>query len=297
MPANAAVVAYANVGRRDAVRVFRERLQRVMPDEDKAKGRRSSRRRPGSTSRRTSTPSWPRWCPARAKTSAPRRHPRPLRRGPHRVPRPRARRHGGRLLWRARHQHAGEDGGDGADAAEPPERRARPSEPKVRRRPIRANFHPAMAFVEPGLMLFGSEEGGEAGLAQRQGRPEPHVEHRDDERGSRGWSASANAWAIGRFDALAETGRAAAEQVAAQMPPLTWFEAAGHVNGGLRGTLRAETKDEASAQNLRDMINGLDGAGADAGAEQAGGQRADAVHHPRRRGEHRRTQLHGAGWS
>ena len=31
----------------------------------------------------------------------------------------------------------------------------------------------------------------------------------------------------------------------------------GHVNGGLRGTLRAETRDDESANNLRDVVRGF----------------------------------------
>ena len=37
------------------------------------------------------------------------------------------------------------------------------------------------------------------------------------------------------------------------MPAISWFSAAGHVNGGVSGTFKAEAKDEASAQNLRDV--------------------------------------------
>ena len=42
-----------------------------------------------------------------------------------------------------------------------------------------------------------------------------------------------------------------------QLPPVTWFSAAGHINGGLSGVLKAETRDEAAAQNLRDIVRGF----------------------------------------
>jgi hypothetical protein len=65
-----------------------------------------------------------------------------------------------------------------------------------------------------------------------------------------------NAWAVGRFDALASQARLPSG-LAAQLLPITWFAASVHVNGGLRGVLRAETRDEASANNLRDVVRGF----------------------------------------
>ncbi len=42
-----------------------------------------------------------------------------------------------------------------------------------------------------------------------------------------------------------------------QLPPITWFTASGHLNGGIRGVLRAEAADEASANSLRDVARGF----------------------------------------
>jgi hypothetical protein len=67
---------------------------------------------------------------------------------------------------------------------------------------------------------------------------------------------SGNAWAVGRFDALTSQTRLPAE-IAGRLPPITWFSASGQVNGGLSGILRAETRDEASATDLRDVIRGF----------------------------------------
>lgn len=66
---------------------------------------------------------------------------------------------------------------------------------------------------------------------------------------------ASNAWAVGRFDTLAQQANLPAE-VAQRMPPIKWFAASGHVNGGISGTLRAEALDEASADNLRKMVTG-----------------------------------------
>lgn len=65
-----------------------------------------------------------------------------------------------------------------------------------------------------------------------------------------------NAWAVGRFDLLASQAHLP-EQVASRLPPIKWFAAAGHVNGGLSGSLRAEARDDQAAENLRDVVRGF----------------------------------------
>ena len=65
-----------------------------------------------------------------------------------------------------------------------------------------------------------------------------------------------NAWAVGRFDAL--TSRAhLPSNISSQIPAITWFSVAAHLNGGIRGTLRAETRDDEAANNLRDVVRGF----------------------------------------
>ncbi|MGQ0732614.1 MAG: hypothetical protein ACT4QD_03040 [Acidobacteriota bacterium] len=65
-----------------------------------------------------------------------------------------------------------------------------------------------------------------------------------------------SAWAVGRFDVLARSGRLPSE-LQAQMPAITWFSAAAHVNGGLNGVFKAEARDEQAAQNVRDLLRGF----------------------------------------
>lgn len=64
-----------------------------------------------------------------------------------------------------------------------------------------------------------------------------------------------NAWAVGRFDMIASQAKLPAE-IASKMPPVKWFAASGHVNGGIAGTLRAEAVDDASAEKLRQVVSG-----------------------------------------
>ncbi len=112
----------------------------------------------------------------------------------------------------------------------------------------------AMAFLEAGLVALGSDQlvrqaidlarGGEsitgnAELMRMVAELDP-----------------GNAWAVGRFDTLASEARLP-EGVASQIPPITWVSATGRINGGLSGVLKAEARDEAAAQNLRDVIRGF----------------------------------------
>ena len=113
----------------------------------------------------------------------------------------------------------------------------------------------ALAFVEPGLIAIGGPSlvrhaidlhvsGGESVVANDELMEQ--VRSLD----------SGNAWAVGRFDALRSKGRLP-EGVATQLPPITWFSVSGHVDGGVRGVVRAETADEEAAKNLRDVVRGF----------------------------------------
>jgi hypothetical protein len=63
-------------------------------------------------------------------------------------------------------------------------------------------------------------------------------------------------WAVGRFDAIANEATIPSE-IRAQLPAIQWFSAAGHINGGVSGVFKAEARDETSAQNLRDVVRGF----------------------------------------
>jgi hypothetical protein len=119
----------------------------------------------------------------------------------------------------------------------------------------------ALAFVEPGFVAFGSaavvrtsidlHQAGnnpQAGIESVTGNEELMNLVRSLETG--------NAWAVGRFDAL--TSRAhLPDTVANQIPAITWFSVSTHINGGVRGVLRADTRDEEAANNLRDVVRGF----------------------------------------
>ncbi|MDQ3169739.1 MAG: hypothetical protein M3Q55_06350 [Acidobacteriota bacterium] len=62
-----------------------------------------------------------------------------------------------------------------------------------------------------------------------------------------------NVWAVGSMDSFKDR---IPEEVSSRMPAVQWFAATGRVNGGIHASLRAEARDDASAENLRDVVRG-----------------------------------------
>jgi hypothetical protein len=67
---------------------------------------------------------------------------------------------------------------------------------------------------------------------------------------------ASNAWAVGRFDVIASSAHVPSE-IQAYLPAIQWFSAATHINGGVSGVFKAEARDEESAKNMRDVLNGF----------------------------------------
>ena len=111
----------------------------------------------------------------------------------------------------------------------------------------------AVTFVETGLAILGTPAGLRRAIdtkASGTGVRDNAVVMEHIKNANTG-----NAWAVARFDALAE-GRLPNE-LASRLPSITWFSATANINGGIHGVLRAEARDEAAAQNLRDVIRGF----------------------------------------
>jgi hypothetical protein len=112
----------------------------------------------------------------------------------------------------------------------------------------------AVAFIEPGLIAVGNASPVRAAIdAQLSGQ---NVTANDDLMNLVRSLDSGNAWAVGRFDLLQSHAKLPTN-IASQIPPITWFSVSGHVNGGIRGVIRAETRDEEAANNLRDVVRGF----------------------------------------
>jgi hypothetical protein len=65
-----------------------------------------------------------------------------------------------------------------------------------------------------------------------------------------------NAWAIGRVDALRTNGQLP-PQIANQLPAITWFAVSSRIDNDITGIVRADARDDESANNLRDVVRGF----------------------------------------
>jgi hypothetical protein len=112
-----------------------------------------------------------------------------------------------------------------------------------------------LAFLEPGLVGIGSEKAIKSAIDAQLSAHSITSNNEmmelisDIDQGN-------NAWAVGRFDAIANQARMPAE-IASKLPAVKTFAVMTHIDGGVSGSLRAETKDEPSADNLRQVVQGL----------------------------------------
>jgi hypothetical protein len=248
VPADATIVAYANVGEVMASQL-RQRLKERMPDE---RGQQEFQQATGIDIERDIQ------YVVAAVTSADQSNPNGLvvARGNFNPTQLEtlAREHGGvvedykgkRLVTvsNGSHEQAESDADATADQTDT-------AKPRLHR-----NHHPmSLAFLEPGLVAIGSETAIKSSIdAQLTAHS---ITSNDDmmelvsdiERGN-------TAWAVGRFDAIANQARLP-EQIRSQIPAVKTFAIMSHIDGGLSGTLRAEARDDAAAENLRQVVQGF----------------------------------------
>jgi hypothetical protein len=110
-----------------------------------------------------------------------------------------------------------------------------------------------LAFVEPGLMMFGEEAPVKRALSRSAETVLTNSEMMNMISEVEG---NANLWAVGRVEALAKNAKLP-EQLASQIPQVKWFSASSRINGGLTAELRAEARDDEAAKNLREVVQGF----------------------------------------
>ncbi len=114
----------------------------------------------------------------------------------------------------------------------------------------------AVAFLKPGIIAVGSTPLVRGAIDQDATGGDNITLNDEVMTQVKAVDSGNNAWAIGRFDAL-QTQAHLPPAVASQIPPITWFSIGTHINGGVRGTLTAQTRDVESANNLRDVVRGF----------------------------------------
>jgi hypothetical protein len=111
-----------------------------------------------------------------------------------------------------------------------------------------------VAFVEPGVVALGSPAAvrraidtklGDAGNVTTNAELMQLVQDIDD----------GTVWGVARLDAL--TAVQLPEELRAKIPAISWFSVKGLINSGIEGQIRAEARDEAAAQDLRQVIQGF----------------------------------------
>ena len=112
-----------------------------------------------------------------------------------------------------------------------------------------------LAFLETDLVAMGAKPAVQQAIAS-QAASQSITKNTDMMQLVTEIAQTNHAWAVGRFDMIASKAKLPPE-VAQRMPPIKWFAAAGHINGGISGMLRADAVDEQSAELLRRQVNGL----------------------------------------
>jgi hypothetical protein len=120
---------------------------------------------------------------------------------------------------------------------------------------VHASGRPVLAFLEPGLLAIGELETVKKAI-DAQLNAHSITANTEMMQLVNDMGRHSNAWAVGRFDVIAAQANLP-EQVTSRIPPVKWFAVSGHINGGMAGTLRAEARDERSAEDLRAVVNGF----------------------------------------
>jgi hypothetical protein len=113
----------------------------------------------------------------------------------------------------------------------------------------------ALAFLEPGLVAIGSEAAIKTSI-DAQLSAHSITSNAEIMELIADVDAGNNAWAVGRFDAIANQAKLPSE-IATKLPAIKTFAVMTHIDGGITGRVRAETLDDESANNLRQVVQGL----------------------------------------
>jgi hypothetical protein len=112
----------------------------------------------------------------------------------------------------------------------------------------------ALAFLDIGLLAVGSETAVKAAIDAKASGVNATT-NAELMRYVSDIQAGQSAWAVGRFDAIANAPDMPSE-ITRHLPAVQWFSVSTRVNGGVMGTLRADAADDVAAENLRDVVRG-----------------------------------------
>jgi hypothetical protein len=111
----------------------------------------------------------------------------------------------------------------------------------------------AIGFVQPDLIAVGVTE--LVRQALDVSTTTPNITTSTDVMALIRDETTANAWVVGQFDAVSRR-MGLPPAVRTQVPPLRLVSASAHIDGGVKATVKAQTADEAAANQLRDVVRG-----------------------------------------
>jgi hypothetical protein len=112
----------------------------------------------------------------------------------------------------------------------------------------------ALTFLEPGLVALGSGRVVRTAIdLQKSGE---NVTKNGDLMTLIRSLDRGNAWAIGRLDTLRDSGHLP-PQIGNQLAAISWFAISSRIDSDISGSVRADTRDEEAANNLRDVVRGF----------------------------------------
>jgi hypothetical protein len=114
----------------------------------------------------------------------------------------------------------------------------------------------ALTFLEPGLVAMGADASVRQAIDVKTGAASAVTPNPDLARLVKEANDGGNAWVVARFDMLASNARVPGNMMQ-HLPAINWLSVTGHVNGGIRAAIRAEARDDAAAKNLRDVVQGI----------------------------------------
>ena len=116
-----------------------------------------------------------------------------------------------------------------------------------------------LAFLEPGLIALGESAAIKRAIDARSTRNNI-TKNTEMMKFVEGVQSGNSAWVVGKFDALSQTADLP-QEIKTHLPAVQWFAVSANINGGVNGTIRAETRDEKAAEDLRAVVGGAIAAG------------------------------------
>ncbi len=112
----------------------------------------------------------------------------------------------------------------------------------------------ALAFIETGLLAIGSPAAVKAAVDAKASGTNA-LQNAELMQYINEIQSGQSAWAVGRFDSIVNSPDMP-EQIKQHLPAVQWFSVSTRINGGISGSLRADTADDVAAENLRDVVRG-----------------------------------------